>query len=369
MRFRRCAGWVVVGVLLAGPAGAVAADDAKEAEKALAEKGIRKLGTALSLPEETEFSKMFREANKLKRDVTAAQKEQDAAEGQEAKNKQLVVQYLQQRQQISARLRQNLPAAQHNALVAQYNDLADQINLLNQTDLTDQLRTVRAKTNEAREAYVSYLMQMRELADAIGTKYSDLGVDPEVREAIERLNAATGKKYELAESRSFQTNLRNLRKLEDTVLSESVELVDEGSGTFMLPVTFNGKHTKELTLDSGASIVSLPYEMASEMGLKPGSDAPVVILSLADGSMIEGRRITIPEVRVGKFTVEEVEGVVLPQGLPNPPALLGMSFLSNFDFKVDSARKTLTMTKVETEEEPARGKKPTARGRTGAGSK
>jgi predicted aspartyl protease len=50
---------------------------------------------------------------------------------------------------------------------------------------------------------------------------------------------------------------------------------------------------------------------------------------------------------VGRFEVDSVECAVMPPNLPNAAAILGMSFLRHFSFKIDSDTGLLTMSKVE----------------------
>jgi predicted aspartyl protease len=52
-------------------------------------------------------------------------------------------------------------------------------------------------------------------------------------------------------------------------------------------------------------------------------------------------------IRVGKFTVEDVQCTVMPPGLSGPP-LLGMSFFKSFNFKIDQGKGQLIMTRVDT---------------------
>jgi aspartyl protease family protein len=59
--------------------------------------------------------------------------------------------------------------------------------------------------------------------------------------------------------------------------------------------------------------------------------------------------MTLPSVRVGKFSLENVECAVLGPEATRAEALLGMSFLGAFQFEIDSAAKKLTMVKVQGE--------------------
>ena len=70
-------------------------------------------------------------------------------------------------------------------------------------------------------------------------------------------------------------------------------------------------------------------------------------VQLADGREVQAKLVKIPQVRVGKFIVENVECAVMPENLTNASAILGMSFLRNFSFKIETDTGKLTMSKVD----------------------
>ena len=131
-------------------------------------------------------------------------------------------------------------------------------------------------------------------------------------------------------------------------MSESIKLTED-SGTFLVSVLIDGKHTQEMVVDSGATSISLPFAMAKEMGLEPNSGDRKVRVQLADGSEVDGFLKTIPTVRVGKFTVDDVECIVLSPAAVKAMPLLGMSFLGNFKFEIDKNRAELKMVKIDAE--------------------
>jgi len=167
-----------------------------------------------------------------------------------------------------------------------------------------------------------------------------------VKTALGSLNKASGKSFSIAPTASFQANLRRLKQLEDTILSESIELRGDGSNTLRVSVVVNGKYQQEMTLDSGASLISLPAAIAAKFGIKPGPKDAAITLQLADGSEIQGHLMKLSSVRIGKFTVDNVECAVLSEKAVNAEPLLGMSFLENFKFEIDAAAKRLTMVRI-----------------------
>jgi aspartyl protease family protein len=245
----------------------------------------------------------------------------------------------------------------HNKLAAAVNAVHGRISLLNdrKEQSSEQDVQLRKESAEAREAYIRLVGEMRELADRISREYADKAADPAVQAAIEQLNQATGGEYQLTPSRFFQESLRRLKRLEEAVLTDSIPLTRKVGNALYVMVVFNDKHTQEMIVDSGASMVSLPRETAAQLGVQPSDTDPTIILQLADGSTIRGTVVTVESIRVGKFTARNVKCTVLGPEATNALALLGMSFLGNFKFEIDAEAGTLEMTQVEIPgSEPAR---------------
>jgi aspartyl protease family protein len=278
------------------------------------------------------------------------------AEQQAAAAQKVLTQLRIQHTQLSAQLANIDPSdvTLNNKLVGALNAIRGQHDLgRQQTDKMDeQVKAARAKANEAREAYIQFILDARKLAGKIEADYTQKAADPEVKAAVARLNQATGKQFELAPSASFQSSLRRLKQLEDTVLSEAIDLRDDGGKTLRVSVVVNGKYQEEMVLDSGASLISLPSAIATKFGLKPTEKDPRITLQLADGREIEGRLMKLTSVRVGKFTVDNVECAVLGPEATMAEPLLGMSFLENFKFEIDAAAKKLNMVKVASSDAP-----------------
>lgn len=341
-------GLVVALLVSIGEAGGqqtATTDKAKAAEEALKEKGVRRIGTYLALADETKLSTMLRDEPKLKRAMLDAQKEVQAVERQVEINKQMILTFTENRRQLVAKYDQS----PDNRLVTEINELGEKIQYLIQNgDMPNERGKARGKFNQAREAYIEYLLAVRKEVNLIKTKYADLAADPKVKELCETLSKETGKDYKLVESRSFIASEKQLTKLEDAVLSDTIDMRRDGAKMFWVSAQINGKYSKEFTVDSGSSIVTVPWKMALELDIKPSATDPKIKLQLADGkTVVEATRITIPLMRVGKFLVENVEAAVMPENLPDAPPIIGMTFLQNFSFKIDSDTGKLTMNKVE----------------------
>ena len=80
------------------------------------------------------------------------------------------------------------------------------------------------------------------------------------------------------------------------------------------------------------------------------------MVGLADGSRVPAKLITIASVRVGKFTAENVECIVMDESASEAPPLLGMSFLGRYKFEIDTDKSELRMVKVDSGEPDPRAK-------------
>jgi clan AA aspartic protease (TIGR02281 family) len=336
----------VVGLFLPP---AAAADELVDAKKGLESLGVRALSGGVLLVRETELGKELNRALSLRKALLEANKAQQATAAAQTTAERQLAELRKNHILLSTQLAANNPnnVARNNQLVGLIQATQGQMELIGQRleDLEEAGKSARSKATEAREAYIQFTLDARKLADEIAAEIESKAVDAEVTAAIARYNAAAGKEFILGPTPAFNAALRRLTQIEETILSESIPLIGEGRNVARVSVML-GKHQQEMMVDSGASLISLPYAVAEKAGLKPSESDPRITLQLADGSEIEGRRKTIPVVRVGKFTVENVECAVLSAEAVNAEPLLGMSFLGHFKFEVDTDAQTLTMVKI-----------------------
>jgi aspartyl protease family protein len=111
------------------------------------------------------------------------------------------------------------------------------------------------------------------------------------------------------------------------------ELKANKTGHFVTSADINGSAVQVL-VDTGATVVALSYEDAADIGLHPGSLDFNVPVSTANG-VAQAARVKIDLISIDGIEVEDVEGLVLPEGALQG-TLLGMSFLSRLgSFKVE----------------------------------
>jgi len=105
-----------------------------------------------------------------------------------------------------------------------------------------------------------------------------------------------------------------------------------------------------MVVDSGASAISISSDLAKKLDVSPKDTDPDIMVGLADGRQIPAKLIKLSTVRVGKFTAENVECVVLGEQANNAFPLLGISFLWQFKIELDTANAQLKMVKVDSGE-------------------
>ncbi|MDZ7851416.1 MAG: TIGR02281 family clan AA aspartic protease [Halomonas sp.] len=125
--------------------------------------------------------------------------------------------------------------------------------------------------------------------------------------------------------------------LADVVLGEGEPVVLERNraGHFVVTGRINDQPV-EFLVDTGATYVAVPAEMAQRLGLESTGTA---WFNTANGR-VRGELTRLDEVSLGGFSAREVRGSISP-GLGGETALLGMSFLGRFDIEIRDSRMVL----------------------------
>lgn len=347
-------------VLLVGFLGAFAVSLPADAENQtpddyLKAQGLRKVNQTYVLSDETAMTKRSREIDALRKKATDAQQKAVAAESKVEEKKKLLVDYAEKRRALRSQIENATSVDVRNRLITMSNELVDRSILLEKSDREEkEAASARAAAASTSEQYVELLLQLRKQYDQVEKTYDKLAADDKVRQALDDLNQDSEKPYKLGPTGTFALLDRNLKKLEAGVLSDTISLRRGDGNLWHVTVTFNGKSAQDMAIDTGASIISLPYKVAEAAGLTPSAQDPTIRVSLADGSVIEAKQVFAASVRLGKFTIEHVECAVMPADLPKAEPLLGLSFLKHFTFKIDSSQGTLLMCKIDQPEKGER---------------
>ncbi|MEO6811545.1 MAG: retropepsin-like aspartic protease [Isosphaeraceae bacterium] len=355
-----------IAVLVLTPLSEPAKAQERSADEVLKEKGLRRSGSLFVLQAEAEASKAIHSAQSLRREVSATMmRGQLAAKGAET-NKRMIVLLTQQRLQLRQRMAAATTVEQHNQMVGVMNEMGDRINLLQHGGVDAKaVQDLESAASKARGAYMQAVLDARNLVKTAESRYAELAEDAEVQAALATLNADRKEKLTLGPTRSHKADVKALDALEATIQSQAVTL-REDRGTYRVDVTFNDKLTKSMIFDTGASLVCLPSDYASELGLKLGDDLPTARMQVADGRIKEGKLVKLASVRIGPFSAEDVECVVFPESSQDGvPPLLGGSFLKHFTYKLDPATGALTLSQIKAATTPTTSPK----GRSGTSRK
>jgi aspartyl protease family protein len=344
-RVLRALGFVFV-VILAGAGPALQAEDTPD--DTLKAKGLRRVSAFYVLPAEADLAKKLSQLRGLLNELTFATARQQAMEAEGENSKKLVETYSQQRRMLRQQLPSASSVAEQNQVIETMNELGDRINMLIRgSDNAEAVKKQSSTVAHKREAYVQALLDTRSFIDEAKKNYTDLGQDEAVKTALAKLNETKKSPIKLGPTRTYESNVKLFEKLESGLLTETISLHDD-HGVFMVDTILNGKVSKPMIFDTGASLMSIPPDLAGQLGLKPGDDTPTIKLETASGAVVEGKLMTLDSVRVGKFQVENVRCAVLPESLSKAPPLLGGTFLRNFVYKITPETGKLTLSKVNT---------------------
>jgi len=103
---------------------------------------------------------------------------------------------------------------------------------------------------------------------------------------------------------------------------------------FLVTATINGDIEAELLVDTGASLSVLREKFVAERGLSTEDEKPLTLTTVSD--TLEARTIALES-----FGIDEVSFADMPVGVTEmpeeflPDGLLGMDFLSQFEFNLD----------------------------------
>jgi clan AA aspartic protease (TIGR02281 family) len=359
MRGIRLAGLVVCVVTFFGApdaGGLTAADAPAKAEAkpdphadALQKKGLARSGGAIVLAEEAEVLEGMKELRGARKQADREALLRKKAEDKVAANQKFIKDGTREFRDLEKRLPKIKDVTAHNRTVTRMNALVTKVKeaIESQKDLEEEANKVPV---EGQTRFVDGLMELAPKVDALAAKYKTAAAEAAVKSVVDKVNAGAGTKVKAGPSPEFAMAVDEVGKWRSQVDSEAIPLRAEG-GIHSVDVLVNGERVR-MIVDTGASHVVLPHEVAQKLNMTPGENDPTVQMKLANGAIIDGKLMTLKSVRVGRFTVDNTSCIVLQEGLSDPPTILGMSYLSHFVVKLGRGELHLT--------EVTEGKKPAA---------
>lgn len=224
----------------------------------------------------------------------------------------------------SARLRQSSSrdASRYNEAVMQLNDVREQIRSsdLRLKEIEEEERAEQSKLND-------YLLAYRALQGSLAKQ-------------TKRAARQDGAYYAWFEDQ--------LREMGGDFKSETVAVQREGQALFVKAV-INGKTTGRFIVDTGATTTLLYREFAESLGLPDQAQIGEATTQVADGRKMKAKLVTLDSIAVGQSRVKNSVAAVVPVPSPGFDGLLGMSFLSHFVMRIDSANNQLILDEVKPE--------------------
>ncbi|MDD4953456.1 MAG: retropepsin-like aspartic protease [Candidatus Omnitrophica bacterium] len=153
-------------------------------------------------------------------------------------------------------------------------------------------------------------------------------------------------KWEESAAASQERIVQQQEKIEKA--PRRVDFSREGRG-ITLDVLLNKKIEASLVLDTGASVVVLRKGMAGKLGIDLDKVRPDAKLTVADGRQVDAKHIILKSVKVQGVEAENVDAALMMEEVGDvsfADGLLGMSFLSRFNFKIDNQEKELVLEKL-----------------------
>ncbi len=222
----------------------------------------------------------------------------------------------------------------------------------------EQKLQLNAEVGQSREKYMQAIVDLRTSVDEITGKYDELAKNPEITKALDALSASSKTKQKLGPSKALRDAIKLLEKAEGTVQSETIELHRENGVFHVFTTLINGKKKEpvKMVFDTGAGLTTISSKLADSLGLKAKPTDEPITLKIADGSEIKGKKLVIPFVRVGKFTIANVECAVMPAEKLDVDPLLGQTFFKHFKVEFSPEAGRLSLKKLDTGDAEAEAK-------------
>jgi len=151
------------------------------------------------------------------------------------------------------------------------------------------------------------------------------------------------------EKENTEARARMLRQqIEEQSRPRGVELAVSGHN-IVVDVLLNKKVEARFVLDTGASYTIITKDIAKKLGFKVDGVKSDMSLQVADGRKIEAKHVVLESVRVEKSEAKNVDASVMLDDkikMDFGDGLLGMSFLKQFNFKIDLKNKKLILEKL-----------------------
>ncbi|NND99311.1 MAG: retroviral-like aspartic protease family protein, partial [Pirellulaceae bacterium] len=325
-----------------------------KADKILEDIGLRRSGKTIAATNTTEVSRALTGLARERRQLKLVYKDWKNANDHTAAIRREIRRLSIQDADLNLQLARvaGVDPSANNRVVGLINAGRSRMKIL--TTDADRARDItsqkRGTLSEAESAYAETILAIRKDFDSIRNQLDESLKQPQTKIALQVMhrNFQTPAPEVISADQILAPLAKRIERVEQEVFSESIPLDVQPNGSLYVDVVV-GKKTSRMVVDSGATLISLPATTAQELGITIASDAPDLKLVMADGREIPAKGVTLDRVRVGEFEAEDVQAAVLHASAVGAEPLLGMSFLGNFKFEINSNDKSLKLLRVAAE--------------------
>jgi clan AA aspartic protease (TIGR02281 family) len=229
--------------------------------------------------------------------------------------------------------------------------LKDELRSMERTTTPDEAVVLREEWEAARQQKITQASQAE-------TKVPPVWNDDKIRAVFQKQVAQENRAVEEMLRRPQRSGfVRENPRQEEKTVSEAlapaeIQLRRDDSNRLLADVWINERTRLTLVVDTGASFVYLTNK-AGEKLFSSGALPRLPLIHAATTIVADGRKVSVSSVsirsmRVGNMTARNVEATVAVQkgsDLPDADGLLGMSFLSRFNFGINYKKATLRLDK------------------------
>jgi aspartyl protease family protein len=319
-----------------------------KAAQILEQAGLQRSGKTIRPTNTTEVSRAITGTSRQRRELRLVAEQWQQAKQRAAVIRQELRRLDRQQGELNLQLARvaGVDTTANNRLVGTIEAIRSKMRTLaDQTQLAkEDAAEKRVALNAAESEYAESIMAIRRDFNVVNEALEKSLTDGNVQIALRVMHQNHDTPKDLTAGQLLSVLDKRIEKIEQEIFSETIPL-EVKSGSAYVNVVIGNK-TMRMVVDSGATLISLPSKTAAELGIKIPLDARELRLVMADGRSIPGRLVTLARVRVGQFEAEDVDAAVLDPVADGAEALLGMSYLGNFKFEIDTAEKSLKMLRV-----------------------
>ena len=215
--------------------------------------------------------------------------------------------------------------AAYNATVEELNSIRTQMQIDG-----NRIQDAQSQKREGQKEIQDYSEALSQLRQAL--------TRPEIRQS-ERV--ATG-----WQARYYAWLRREMSSMATDFRQDVVDSLDH-SGHVVVQALLNGRVPARLLVDTGASISVLYPSVTDELGLAGAPAIGNTRIVLGDGHTVDARIVRLDSIAVGRTAVRGSAVALVNSPPPGIDGLLGMSFLSHFVVRVDSANGRLILDELK----------------------